>query len=255
MKSLTSFRPFLDFASSLCIVAFVRTRCTSVILFLLICGVGCRPELVPSEAPEPAWDISLSAAVDLSARCQISFADPLPPLATNLVLDAGDTFLASEFPVIVQTNYSPRFRLQGIDIEMAHPIIDLELGLTATQTVRLLVVELKDRTFHAANQAEVRRSEARKWATHLRSLNTNQTLLVMGDFYDDPDGAVLRTLYDLGFTAVPAVDDRGHSWTHHDAEHDAYHRYRFLLMPTAQTNRVETSLDPETRALRVRVRP
>ena len=220
--------------------------CASALATLLSCGMwlGCGSGPDTSE-PTATWDIALGTGALPDAAVQVV-------LATN----GEPATLRTELAVERLAEENPTFRLQGREWTMTQPILDLRLPLetAGTGTVRLLVAQLWGRSFHRANPAEVRRSEARKWVTYLRGCETKEPMVLVGDLFDDPGSAVLRTFTDAGWTPLSATDSAGRSWTHPYPEEDSYHRWRYLLVPADQTNRIEAALDDRTRALCLRWR-
>jgi len=155
-------------------------------------------------------------------------------LSRNLLVD---------FPVI-STNHAPP-QLIGADgktYPMKHGLVDLTLDLP-DGPLRVCVLRLKNRDYHRANPAELRRSEARKWASVLKPpANSGIDFLLFVEAFAEQESAPVKALTDaLPVTVLPVADEAGGTWTHNEGKDSSQHRWSFALANAGAAKRVRAS--------------
>jgi len=149
----------------------------------------------------------------------------------------------SRFPIVARNSHlDDTYTIGPAQFPVMRGFIDIEIEVTPAYRFRLMVAHLKSKVFHSFGQAEMRRNEARLLGNHVRDAldgNPHINLLVVGDFNDDPDSAVLREIRTykrkpILFDLRPA-DSVGDAWTRRD-NNDVHHRIDYLLASPGMLN-------------------
>jgi len=153
----------------------------------------------------------------------------------------------SVFPVISTNHASPRLiGVAGKTYAMKHGLVDVTLDLP-DGPLRVCAIRLKDRTYHRANPAELRRSEARKWTSVLKGpANSGVDFLLFVEAFAEQDSAPMQALTEgLPVSVLAVADGSGGSWTHKEANEDgtdgSQHRWSFALANPGAAARVRAS--------------
>ncbi len=145
--------------------------------------------------------------------------------------------LLSRLPVVGRRAHADdAYTIGERRVRVLRAFIDVDLETPGGYRFRVLAVHLKSKTFHPLGQTEMRRSEARLLARHVRRAladDPEARLVVLGDFNDAPDSAPLRAL--LEGEPPPLRDPRpadpfGDVWTYFFDGPDTYARIDYLLV-------------------------
>jgi len=130
--------------------------------------------------------------------------------------------LLSKFPIVAHNSHTnDLYTIGPTQFPVRRGIIEVDIDITPTYSLRLLVAHLKSKLFHEYGQAEMRRNEARLLCNHVRASlkeNPNINLLVVGDMNDDPSSSPLKEI--LQYQNKPILRDlrpedaSGSAWTY-----------------------------------------
>lgn len=163
--------------------------------------------------------------------------------------------LLSRFPIVAsRPRRMDAYTVGGTTQPVLRGFIDVDLDVGGGLRLRVFVAHLKSQVFHPLGQTEMRRSEARLLANHVRDAlreDPGAWILVAGDLNDGPVSAPLRLL--LGGERQPTLHDLrpadapGGVWTWFGRADDTYARLDYLLASPALRRQV---LDAEIRVVR-----
>lgn len=160
------------------------------------------------------------------------------PFVSLLQRDHSEMNLAvlSQYPIIAVTHHlEDRFSVGEQTMPVERGFLEVDIQVRPDYQFRLLVAQLKSKTYHPLGQTEIRRSEARLLNNHVRrTLGTQPSvnLLVAGDLNDHVHAAPLRILAghsETTLTDLRPADAYGEVWTAYEEETESYHRYDYLL--------------------------
>lgn len=229
-------------------------------------SIGKPP--TPKPEGERAQVVKMLAAIrpDILGICEIGTADDLAELQQRLqaagvdlpyteLAHGGDPArrlaLLSRLPIKArnpQTTLTYQIGAQTLPFQRG--ILDVTIALTPTFDLHLLGVHLKSmRTVSEADQAEMRRNEARLLRLHIDSIFTKEpaaSILAYGDFNaqrNDPAVAEIIGSPRSADTAMQDIllrDENGEVWTHFWDAADIYSRLDYcftsrLLRPHIDT--------------------
>lgn len=143
----------------------------------------------------------------------------------------------SRYPIVARNSHTDdTYTIGPAQFPVLRGIIEVDIQVSLEYRLRLMVAHLKSKVFHSFGQAEMRRNEARLLNNHIRAAlkgNPDINLLVVGDFNDDPNSAVLREIRtyksQLLLHDLRPVDPLGDAWTHRQND-DFYHRIDYMLV-------------------------
>jgi len=142
----------------------------------------------------------------------------------------------SRFPIVSrQSRTDDTYSIGKAEVPVARGFIDVDLQVSDTYTLRLMVAHLKSKVFHALGQTEMRRNEARLLGKHVRNAMKDKpelNLLVVGDMNDTYASAALREIIgkkEKYLVDLRPVDPAGDVWTHFSTQLDAYQRIDYVL--------------------------
>jgi hypothetical protein len=148
----------------------------------------------------------------------------------------GGLGVLSRLPIVArhsQTNLT--YRMGDQELPLQNGILDVTIVAADRYPLRLILVALKDKTFHRYGQTEMRRNESRLVARHVRrvfAVSPHEDLIVVGSLNDVPGSAAVRDLIEEGDVRLHdlrPVDEFGDAWTVFDPEQDAYLRHDYVL--------------------------
>ena len=160
------------------------------------------------------------------------------PYEEYLRQDPGDRNLAllSRFPIAARNAHTDdTYTIGPTQFPVRRGILEVDLDITPSYRLRLMVAHLKSKLFHEYGQAEMRRNEARLLCNHVRAAlkdDPNLNLLVLGDLNDDPASRPLREI--VQYQEEPILHDlrpedfAGAAWTYRGAD-DNHQRLDYLL--------------------------
>lgn len=190
--------------------------------------------------------------------------DPYPHAALFKAAAPPSLAYLSRIPVAADLSHADDSYTIGPErLPVQHGFLDITLAPPGGRPLRILAADLKDKEFHPLAQAEMRRSEARLLANHVRAAlrdDPSARLLVCGALHDSPSSAALRTLLDASKTAPLAdlrpADPFSHAWTCQLPD-DSCERSDYLLASPALLPSVTrtTLLDTATLSLATPHRP
>lgn len=150
---------------------------------------------------------------------------------------AHNLAVLSRYPVVaVQHHQDLQYSVRGEPLEPVPGFIDVDIGISPTYRMKLLVAHLKDKTYHRLGQTEMRRNEARILNQIVRDVlerDPEANILVAGTFHDDVQSGAIRTLTGESPRLLHpvAVSDRfGARWTYRSPEPDRYVRADYLFV-------------------------
>ncbi len=215
---------------------------------------------VVANAPKPEHEISAVLAVlstckpDILGITEIGTAEDLedfrlrmdraglPLPHTTLVLAADPErhiALLSRFPIGTTRHQTAlTYRLGASRLPMQRGILDAEILVRDSYTLRILGVHLKSRRpVRGADQAEMRRHEAhllRRYVVDILKEEPGVNLLVFGDFNDTREQASIREIQGRAgsegyLRTIRAADAFGLHWTYYWEEADVYSRFDYLF--------------------------
>jgi len=212
--------------------AFANLVCSLAIL-LFIAGCGSEPPAPPE--PDPV-------TISFGEALTINQGEENPAWLHD---EPGK--VQSVFPVISTNHAAPRLiGVAGKTYPMKHGLVDVTLDLP-DGPLRVCVIRLKDREYHRANPAELRRSEARKWASVLKGpANSGVDFLLFVEAFAEQDSAPMKALTDgLPVSVLPVADASGSMWTHQEEDESgtggSQHRWSFALANRGAAARVRAS--------------
>ncbi|MBB5031050.1 endonuclease/exonuclease/phosphatase family protein [Prosthecobacter vanneervenii] len=218
-------------------------------------SVGQRPYHKPEAERERVVQTLAAIHPDILGVCEIGTADDLAELQQRLekaglelpyteLAHGGDETrrlaLLSRLPIKARNSQTAlTYQIGAQTLPMQRGILDVTISLTPTFDLHLLGVHLKSmRTTEEADQALMRRNEARLLRLHLDTLfaqDPKARILAYGDFNcqrNDPALAEvmggLRTA-DTAMTDLLLRDPAGEVWTHFWDEADVYSRLDYCL--------------------------
>ena len=161
--------------------------------------------------------------------------------AALLQRDRSEQNLAvlSRYPfAAVERHTDDTYRVDGTAAVVQRGFLEVDVALPRGGGLRLIVVQLKSKTFHPLGQTEMRRNEARLLSQLVRrSLDEHpdRLLLVTGDLQDHVHSAPVRLLLadPPGLHDLRPADAYGEYWTMFDAEAEIYQRTDYLLASPA----------------------
>lgn len=152
--------------------------------------------------------------------------------------DPNDRNLAllSRFPIVARNPHTDdTYTIGPTQFPVRRGILEVDIDVSPSYRLRLMVAHLKSKLFHTYGQAEMRRNEARLLNNHIRASlkeNPNVNLLVVGDLNDDPSSRPLREV--LRYQNKPVLHDLrpedgfGDAWTYRGSD-DSHQRMDYLL--------------------------
>lgn len=239
---------------------------------------GALPAFSKSEA-ERAHVVQILAAIqpDILGVCEIGTADDLADFQQRLAkagVDLPHTELAhggdesrrlallSRLPIKArnsQTNLTYQIGAQKLPFQRG--ILDVTIAITPTFDLHLLGVHLKSmRTVPEADQAEMRRNEARLLRLHMDSIFSQEPgarILAYGDFNERRNEPAITVIMggssissETGMRDITLRDSNGEVWTHFWDEADTYSRLDYcfasrLLRPHLDTRNCYIHTDPD----------
>ncbi|MBN8420624.1 MAG: endonuclease/exonuclease/phosphatase family protein [Verrucomicrobia bacterium] len=217
------------------------------------------PGQPPAAKPEKerAQAVKILAAIhpDILGVCEIGTADDLAELQQRLQaagLDLPYTELAhggdetrrlallSRLPIKARNSQTTlTYQIGAQTLPFQRGILDVTIAITPTFDLHLLGVHLKSmRTVSEADQAEMRRNEARLLRLHIDSIFAKEpaaSILAYGDFNaqrNDPAVAEIVGSPRSGDTAMQDLllrDENGELWTHFWDTADIYSRLDYCF--------------------------
>lgn len=213
---------------------------------------GQRDDPKPLPAREAVVRVIASAAPDILALQGIggpgSFAELKQALedaglhyAFEEYLRLGDSennlAVLSRLPILsMQSHTNDTYRIGDETFSVRRGFLDVDIGVDPAYNLRLLVADLKSKTFHEAGQTEMRRNEARLLNNHIRAIlreDPAANLLVAGSFHDSASSAALQTARGRDpvlLSDLRPADPAGEVWTFFDREEESYRREDYLLV-------------------------
>lgn len=145
--------------------------------------------------------------------------------------------LLSRYPIVSrQSHLDDTYQLGDVELPVARGIIDVDIQITPSYRLRVMVAHLKSKVYHPLGQTEMRRSEARILSKYIRRAlrkNPALNLAVVGDFNDFYNSSPLRLIrgredhpYLLDLRPADFVGD---VWTHYESSLDLYQRIDYIL--------------------------
>ena len=145
--------------------------------------------------------------------------------------------LLSRFPIVARNPHTnDLYTIGPTQFPMRRGIIEVDIDVSPSYRLRLLVAHLKSKLFHEYGQAEMRRNEARLLCNHVRASlkeNPDINLLVVGDMNDDPSSRPMKEV--LQYQDQPILhdlrpeDDSGSAWTYRGSD-DSHLRIDYMLV-------------------------
>jgi len=224
----------------------------------------------PKPEAERAQVVKMLADIhpDILGVCEIGTSDDLAELQQRLqaagvelpyteLAHGGDPerrlALLSRLPIKARNSQTElKYQIGALTLPFQRGILDVTIAITPTFDLHLLGVHLKSmRTIPEADQAEMRRNEARLLRQHMDSVFTQEPgacILAYGDFNaqrNDPAVAEIVGSPRSGDTAMQDLllrDANGEVWTHFWDAADAYARLDYcftsrLLRPHVDARR------------------
>ncbi|OYW75734.1 MAG: hypothetical protein B7Z37_11980 [Verrucomicrobia bacterium 12-59-8] len=229
-------------------------------------SAGLPPTSKPEAERARAVNILASIHPDILGVCEIGTADDLAELQLRLLqagvdlpytemAHGGDETrrlaLLSRLPIKARNSQtSLTYQIGAQTLPLQRGILDVTIAITPTFDLHLLGVHLKSmRTIPEADQAEMRRNEARLLRLHVDALFAQERgarILAYGDFNahrNDPTVAEVMGSPRTGETTLLDVllrDANGEVWTHFWDTADVYSRLDYcftsrLLRPHIDT--------------------
>ncbi len=218
-------------------------------------GDGQAAEMKPVEAQEAVLTIIEEARPDILAlqeigppsvldafRAQLAGRGVDYPFTALLQQEGSDRHLAvlSRFPLThVAKHTTDRYRAGDTLWPIKRGVLEVDLVVSPAFPLKLFVVQLKSKAFHPAGQTEMRRSEARLLANHVRRAQQAEpqvNFLIVGDMNDHIRSAPLRHLLSAQeehWIDLRPADEYGEIWTGFEPELEMYHRYDYALASPA----------------------
>lgn len=218
-------------------------------------GDGQAAEMKPVEEQEAVLTIIQETRPDILAlqemgpppvldafRAQLADRGVDYPFTTLLQQEGSDRHLAvlSRFPLTcVAKHTADRYRSGDFLLAIKRGVLEVDLVIPPAFHLKLFVVQLKSKAFHPAGQTEMRRSEARLLANHVRRAQQAEpqgNLLIVGDMNDHIGSAPLRHLLSAQeeqWIDLRPADEYGEIWTGFVPELEKYHRYDYALASPA----------------------
>lgn len=172
------------------------------------------------------------------------------PHASLFKVGTGNSHLAylSRVPVAADDSRdADSYSIGPERLTVLHGFLDITVEPPSGAPLRILAADLKDKEFHPLAQAEMRRSEARLLANHVRAIlraDPSARLLVAGAFHDGPSSAAARTVLaaspDAPLADLRPLDANSHAWTCL-ADDDSCERSDYLLASPALLPSVDPS--------------
>lgn len=139
-----------------------------------------------------------------------------------------------------------RYTIGPRRFRVKHGIVDVTVDAGGGRKLRLLGVDLKDKSYDDFGQTEMRRNEARLLNNQVRSILGRDLwakLVVVGSFNDTPDSAAVKDVIEYRYKGqrlledVRPVDMQGNAWTGR-GENDTYERVDYVLASPAAAKAV-----------------
>ena len=232
-------------------------------LLMIALGPSAARDGAGSAAAESTRDTILRIAPDVVAIQNAGSLDAIDTLRTDLrrlgidytdieyvagTSAGGGLAMVSRLPIVSrhsQTNLS--YGMGDQELPLQDGILDVTVVAATRYPLRLILIALKDKTFHRHGQTEMRRNESRLVSRHIRRLLTvspDEDLIVIGSLNDAPGSAAVRDLIeggDIRLHDLRPVDEFGDAWTAFDPEQDAYFRHDYALASPSLLPAVERS--------------
>lgn len=139
-----------------------------------------------------------------------------------------------------------RYTIGPRRFRVKHGIVDVTVDTGGGGRLRVMGVDLKDKSYDAFGQTEMRRNEARLLNNQVRTVLGRDLwakLVVAGSFHDTPDSAAVKDVIEYRYKGqrlledVRPVDMQGNAWTGR-GENDTYERVDYLLASPAAAKSV-----------------
>ena len=153
----------------------------------------------------------------------------------------------SRLPIVERNPHTEeRYTIGPRRFKVKHGIVDVTLDAGGGERLRVMGVDLKDKSYDAFGQTEMRRNEARLLNNQVRSILGRDLwakLVVAGSFHDTPDSAAVKDVIEYRYKGqrlledVRPLDMQGNAWTGR-GENDTYERVDYLLVSPAAAKAV-----------------
>lgn len=217
------------------------------------------PKGKPDKEKEAVVAILSEIHPDILGVCEIGKDEDVADLKSRLAAagvdlpfvercHGGDTTrslaLLSRFPITARHSQTAlTYQMGYLRLPVQRGILDATVEVSPTFQLRCVGVHLKSmREITEADQAQMRRNEARLLRLHLNGIlkdDSSAKVLAYGDFNDHAKEPPLddvrgdRAAPDLKMTDVPLLDVNGESWTHFYDWQDSYSRLDYAFVSRA----------------------
>ena len=144
--------------------------------------------------------------------------------------------------VLAEAHSNLTYQIQGQELRFDPGILEVDLTLPDGGTTRVIVAELKNRTYSPLSHSNLRKSEARKLASLIQKRKTEHPLLLVAvSLHVEPNLEPYDLVRDDSLVDLRPLGPAEAAWTFYDEESDSNYRRDYFFASTNLAGRIAES--------------